>query len=1025
MDNFQNSNNNNEYPLNTINTFTMDPTLESELKKLLENKNKTKNIKLDKLSFLSKNIQSIGNQIPLLFCNITRLYLSNNNLTTLEGIDQFANLTHLSISYNLIEDIYELNRIINPEILLFLNVKGNFFCKNPSYVEVILNLFLNLKSLDDLKINNNHKKQIKYGQDLSKLIMPFLLDIQEKIEKISNLYSVSQFNNEYDLSELNNINENTLSKILSLTNEKKTLNNNNIIPSIYELNNLIAYYLNNSIENNLITSERNNIKSIYEELFTSLILNQKRKDYRGFINYLIMSSDQKLLEYIKNKGNSLKYLEMNKTSFNIICQNFEKILMNNSNYTMENINEIQMMIFYMYFNGNNIMTNDDNDIEIIYDENNKNEKIILNNYEKKIINFREIIPNYFPIFPLDTEFMKSLMNLIKDKINLLNNYINEIRKGNFNKNNNNLSSDINNKENNNGNEEANHYDDEDVNEQNIEDNNDRNNNMSNNFNENNNIKNINTNNNTNKNNYKDNSNKEKTYIIENENDENENELNVNNNTYNLNQPFIYNSQNESNNEFINSNDKSELNYSNKRPNLNEQINSYNKNDNNIHIQENQDNSNNNYNKSFPNLNQNVNTFNINEQNQKSPTFNKFNKETKKFNNTIPNLEPNMAQIQMKYNIIQCTKIINKIIFNNLYQTKYFFFENLKKIQYISRIGQIFFTLQTSLYRLLTKNFFTKLKQMKNNGYNRYNLGKKFFNYESNKYNYEFNHGKEENNENVMNQKALIFYYSNLKRKIFMLFKFNFFCYNKKANYYLFNKNNKKNIEDNKNSINNNNNENEENNNLQKYLNNDNLLNSNAYKFFHGNEKENENEEKLEKDKNMNNDKVLNYNNSIEINDNVKDNNENDNNNIKNNKSNNEIDYFKDKNYNNALELRKILEEKDEDLNDTNIENKKDNKLEESKNEVDDLLNNLNKLYNELNDKTRNSQKSKKSGINNSSNLSYNKNNKEYLNRLKKVREKERDKARKKCGKNRKIDENKLLGCPNFLKNTYNSLSKNI
>jgi hypothetical protein len=84
-----------------------------------------------------------------------------------------------------------------------------------------LNLFLNLKSLDDLKINNNHKKQIKYGQDLSKLIMPFLLDIQEKIEKISNLYNDSQFNNEYDLSELNNINEATLSKILALTNEKK------------------------------------------------------------------------------------------------------------------------------------------------------------------------------------------------------------------------------------------------------------------------------------------------------------------------------------------------------------------------------------------------------------------------------------------------------------------------------------------------------------------------------------------------------------------------------------------------------------------------------------------------------------------------------------------------------------------------------------------------------------------------------------------------------------------------------------
>ena len=116
MDNLQNSNNS-EYQLNTTNTFTIEPTLESELKKLLENKNKVKDIKLDKVSYLSKNIQSIGNQIPLIFCNITRLYLSNNNITSLEGIEQFANLTHLSISYNLIEDIYELNRIINLRLM--------------------------------------------------------------------------------------------------------------------------------------------------------------------------------------------------------------------------------------------------------------------------------------------------------------------------------------------------------------------------------------------------------------------------------------------------------------------------------------------------------------------------------------------------------------------------------------------------------------------------------------------------------------------------------------------------------------------------------------------------------------------------------------------------------------------------------------------------------------------------------------------------------------------------------------------
>ena len=395
---------------------------------------------------MSKNIQSIGNGIPLIFCNITRLYLSNNNIVSLEGIEQFANLTHLSISYNLIEDIYELNHIINPEILLHLNIKGNFFCKNPSFEEVILNLFINLKTLDDLKINNTHKKMIKYGQELSKYIMLFLLDINEKINKISILKKVYNLNNEYNLinssdnnlnqfnkdnlnsliEEFNNIDETSLYQILSLINEKKLVNNNNYLLPINELNKFILQYLNNTTEN-LITSENNKIKEIFSTLFFDLILNQKRKDYRGFLNYLIMTSEQKLLEFIKSKGDNFMDIENDKASINIICQNFEKILLKYSDYSIENINEIQMMIFYLYFNGNNIISNGENDIKINIDEQNGMEKIILNNYEQKIINFREMIPDFFPIFALDQEFMKSLINYLKDNINTFLLFINEMK----------------------------------------------------------------------------------------------------------------------------------------------------------------------------------------------------------------------------------------------------------------------------------------------------------------------------------------------------------------------------------------------------------------------------------------------------------------------------------------------------------------------------------------------------------------------------------------------------------------------
>ena len=1013
MDIFQNSSNVSEYPLNTTNTFIIDVTLESELKKLLENKNKSKDMKLDKISFLSKNIQSIGNQIPLIFCNITRLYLSNNNITTLEGIEQFANLTHLSISYNLIEDIYELNRIINPEILLFLNVKGNFFCKNPSTIEVILNLFLNLKSLDDLKINNNHKKQIKYGQELNKLILHFLLDVEEKIDKISSIINIYQLNKDYNLlnssnndlqnnkdlnnliNELNDFDENNITRILALINEKKVLNNNNVSPSINELNNLINDYLNNSTNNNLITSEENKMKNIYENLFFNLILNQKRKDYKGFLNYLIMNSEPKLLEFIKSKGNFLQYIEMNKSSINIICQNFEKILMNNSDYTIQNINEIQMMIFYMYFNGNNILTNNENDIEIINDEKGK-EKIILNNYEKKLINFREITPDYFPIFPLDNEFMKNLMNYIKEKLNLLLKNINDFKKMKINQNNINMNKDENNNINNIQNNEIeplyfeSNPNIKNNNKQNIiEENNNNDKNMinENNFIEQNidNINNLNNLNNINSNN------KEENYRI---NKEEKLDQMIENNIYTLNQPLIYSPDGKLSYPKDNINNALNENINNIENNIiNNESPSFCKNKK-SNFPYNQNNSNDNYTKSFQNntnINQNI----------------------KNFNKTSPLLEPNMAQIQMKYNIIQFFKILNKISYNQVFNKKSLFLNSLKKIQYISKIGQIFFTIQTSVYRLQIKYFLKKLEIIKNNSIEHYNnLGNDYFNYKTNKYHYQlFNEKQTDDNKINMNQKALFFYYHNLKKKIFMLLKFTIFCSNKNSNLYILNKNNN-------NEVNNsNNNDNTEKNNLEMYLNNEDLLNSNVYKFFHGN-----------KDEDNNSNIKQNYNTSVNLNDNKNNINElNDNNNNRNISSKN--DFNNDKNYNNILKLRKILEEKDEDINEDNIHNKNDNNIKnmkEQKSEVDVLLDSLNNLYKEIDNKCKSKNSSNKLNKNKGSNnsKSFTK-NKEYINKLKEVREKEREKARKKANKNRKYDENKLLGVPNFLKNTFSSLSKNI
>ena len=952
MENYQdlNGNNSTDYPLHTNSTFLIEPSLESELKKLLENKNKSKDIKLDKISFLSKNIQSIGNGIPLIFCNITRLYLSNNNIVSLEGIEQLANLTHLSISYNLIEDIYELNHVINPEILLHLNVKGNFFCKNPSFEEVILNLFINLKTLDDLKINNTHKKMIKYGQELSKYIMLFLLDINEKINKISILKKVYNLNNEYNLinssdnnlnqfnkdnlnsliEEFNNIDEASLYQILSLINEKRLVNNNNYLLPINELNKFILQYLNNTTEN-LITSENNKIKEIFSTLFFDLILNQKRKDYRGFLNYLIMTSEQKLLEFIKSKVDNLMDIENDKASINIICQNFEKILLKYSDYSIENINEIQMMIFYLYFNGNNIISNGENDIKINIDEQNGMEKIILNNYEQKIINFREMIPDFFPIFALDQEFMKSLINYLKDNINTFLLFINEMKQI---RQNNKLKNQI--VENNSMNLKNSQEKD------NINFNNDEIVNIKNNQNED--EENINIdkiNKEMNLQNSKDN----KDYNL---NNQEENIINKkeDNEEYNLNEPFIYNSQS-------NFYDKNNINNNNNIENAK----------NSLYIEKNNINTTNNYK-------------NINNQNNLSETGVK-NEEKNMKNEIIPIIKPNQEKIQMKYNIIQLNKLLNKIIYiNKIIQKKSDFIKSLKIVQNSSKIVEMHDSIESIWLRHKLNKFINRIKK------NKKSKTKKKRSISKNKVDI-INEKMDENEQ--LEKKAKNFYYNNLKKKILLIFKYNLFLIKENLN-----KNNNIKFEQNIHKSND-------------------SMNDDIYKFFHGDKK---GHSELKEKKSKNNININEHNNSIKLN------------NINlNNSEENKIkldDYNKDKNYDDALKLRNILYTKKDVIEEESIEEPKMNNLEKPKNDVDELLNNLKNLYKEIDSKTIKTNKSIKSNKTNE----YDKRNKDYINKLKEIREKEQNKARKKF-KSSKLDENKLLGCPNFIKNTYSSVLKNV
>ena len=93
------------------------------------------------------------------FAKVKKLFLSHNGLSSLNGVELFPNLTHLSISHNKLLEVDELGKIGAPSSahggannagkLQCLAVKGNFFLeRHPDYKTLIIRHFTGLKELD-------------------------------------------------------------------------------------------------------------------------------------------------------------------------------------------------------------------------------------------------------------------------------------------------------------------------------------------------------------------------------------------------------------------------------------------------------------------------------------------------------------------------------------------------------------------------------------------------------------------------------------------------------------------------------------------------------------------------------------------------------------------------------------------------------------------------------------------------------------------------------------------------------------
>lgn len=117
------------------------------------------------------------------------MFLSHNHLSTLEGIEAFTGLTHLSLSHNRLQDIEELARLSNSRALECLAVKGNFIDRHPDYKALLLRYFPRLKELDGMQITENLRQQMKDAEQLRRCIMVFFYKMDQLLVKLTSQLS--------------------------------------------------------------------------------------------------------------------------------------------------------------------------------------------------------------------------------------------------------------------------------------------------------------------------------------------------------------------------------------------------------------------------------------------------------------------------------------------------------------------------------------------------------------------------------------------------------------------------------------------------------------------------------------------------------------------------------------------------------------------------------------------------------------------------------------------------------------------
>ncbi|CAD8179666.1 unnamed protein product [Paramecium octaurelia] len=352
--------------------------------------NKTLNLSSRQITRIGKLVQNSP------FLNLQHLHISHNNISNLDGIEQFKQLKSLSLSNNQMVDINELKKVNRN--LQYLSIHSNPFTVY-DYHDVCYHLFRQLKRLDGMAVDMRIvKSQRIQAEVVSRWLIPWIYQLNNQMLNIQKVLSLRSATKEIDQrSQLKIVSNDLLLQI-----DWQFIDRMLSFLSSSTLQNLSKLLQSLQYNQELDQVQTKEMKKIHYETFQDVIKLQSSNHYAAFIDYLIRLNDGDKTNYYK------VFLNIQKPQLHISSDLYPK---DDDLIPQEQPQKILQTV------------------PTFLKDKIKCQEVISNTYRKQrtIPDYeKELFFQYFPVFPFRQEYIQSILQIATLKLTELKNLVSQV-----------------------------------------------------------------------------------------------------------------------------------------------------------------------------------------------------------------------------------------------------------------------------------------------------------------------------------------------------------------------------------------------------------------------------------------------------------------------------------------------------------------------------------------------------------------------------------------------------------------------